>query len=266
MYNATLVSKLVLVALVVAASPFEQDVRALPDAAIGPFRESLKISEHWADITEVSAARDNKVGSLHMKVDGSREDPQKAQAALVKYYTPMEGLGDPRAFSDLPLGDVVFSAVGPATTVLRSRTGRFIVEVAITARPERSATGVRWRRDDPEGDAERVEGIARYLTARQAYRASTAAASRSVAGTQVSARTFGGRPEPWVAIQDWARARGASLRVNERRGTAQLTLNGVDVIVPLGAKRIKVGTEWADLPGPVAWWDSDWYVPLGQLP
>lgn len=266
MYNATLVSKLVLVAVACVASPSTRDVEALPDAAVGPFRASLKISEHWADITEVSAARDNKVGTLHIKIDGSREDTQKAQAALVKYYTPMEGLGDPRAFSDLPLGDVVFSAVGPATTVLRSRTGRFIVEVGITARAERSATGVRWRRDDPEGDAERVEGIARYLTARQAYRASRAGASRSVAGSLVATRTFGDGPEPWVAIQDWANARGATLRVNERRGTAQLTLGGASVIVPLGAKRIKVGAEWVDLPGFVAWWDSGWYVPLDRLP
>jgi hypothetical protein len=38
------------------------------------------------------------------------------------------------------------------------------------------------------------------------------------------------------------------------------------VIVPLGARSIKVGERWVDLPAPVAWWDSGWYVPLDALP
>jgi hypothetical protein len=248
---------------VMAESPERVDIDALPATCLEPFAERFAVDDSLPGRVHARMHRGDRTGWLEITLDARGPD---AQARLERYYNSALGLGDPVSYSGLPLGNAVYSSPGAGTRIIRTHDGRRIVQVAISYFAKRTGSGYTWRHHDPDGDEERVEGIARYLTARAAYRATSAGTSVTLAGRQVATRRVGDRPERWVAIQDWARAKGATLTVNERRGTAQLTLNGTAVIVPLGSRRIKAGAKWIDLPAPVAWWDSGWYVPLVRLP
>lgn len=248
---------------VMSESPERVDLDGLPAICRAEFSERFALDESLPGRVHARMHRNDRTGWLQITLDSRGPDPQ---ARLERYYKSAMGLGNPVAYSGLPLGNAVYSAPGAGARIIRTHDGRRVLDVAISYSAKRVGTGYTWRTADPEGDEERVEGIARYLTARAAYRATAAGESFTLAGRQVATRRVSDRAERWVAIQDWARAKGATLAVNERRGTAQLVLNDTAVIVPLGARSIKVGPNWVDLPAPVAWWDSGWYVPVERLP
>lgn len=111
-----------------------------------------------------------------------------------------------------------------------------------------------------------VESVARHLVGRRSYGRTRQSAPFALGGRELPARTREGRPERWVPLGGWAAARGVTVRTNAESGTAIATLGGTTILVPLCGKRIKIGSNWVDLPAPVAWWDSDWYLPIEALP
>lgn len=124
----------------------------------------------------------------------------------------------------------------------------------------------RWRNLTPTTDQDRldVEGIARRALALADGQLLGQGNTISFAGSSLSTRTAesGSR---MVKLSEWAQRRGVTVQWNRRLGAASFTRNGCQVIVPLGAEKMKVGTEWIELGEAVSMVGSDWWVSLDGI-
>jgi hypothetical protein len=68
-----------------------------------------------------------------------------------------------------------------------------------------------------------------------------------------------------VSVPDWARARGYSYRLNPDTAIIALTKGENTILIPLGAKAIKVGNEWRELPDIVRTKEAEHLVPFNAI-
>lgn len=219
-------------------------------------RTSFQAAQSSTDEYIVATIRGGQARLRVVAMTMGSEQPREDYAS----FMPSAIREAPSSFSDLPLGDVVATLNTDRGCSLRVLVGIEAMRVSYSF--GRSET-------DPvarAGAQRLVESVARHLVGRRSYRRTRPAGSLTLWGRELPARTREGRAERWVPLGAWAAAQGATVRTNVENGTALATLGGTAILVPLGGKRIKIGSNWVDLPAPVAWWDSDWYLPVEALP
>ncbi|MCC6404356.1 MAG: hypothetical protein IT207_10145 [Fimbriimonadaceae bacterium] len=133
----------------------------------------------------------------------------------------------------------------------------------ITRKYMRTATG---KSVLPEWDAEPFEPVleaaARTYFARIVAERLEPADDRQVAGRPVRTWRCVKSGIEYVALEEWAEARGFAQGGADTVPCVTLRHHGAEVVVPLGAMAVRLGDRWLDLPDCVAEKDGRWLVPL----
>lgn len=158
----------------------------------------------------------------------------------------------------LPLGDYATHDFQLGVIRVKGQLERFHISCRLSYK--RQAEGF----VPPPGystDTEMVEGAVRNSLARLVGQELSPSGNVNISGRAVTGMmTRGGtRMAP---LSGWANARGFNLTYNRRLGTCSFTANGRQIIVPLSAKKIKVGANWKDLGEPILRKNDEWYVPF----
>lgn len=166
-------------------------------------------------------------------------------------------------FSNIPLGmdSRRFDGVGPD---IYSYNRRAFVRIYVTYRGSGNSGHIVWRNENKATDKVDVEGVARRILAAVAGKDSTALSNTTVGGQSIPRRQ-GAEGVALVPLSSWCTVRGVELVVNNRLGTASFFRNGHTVVVALGARAMKVGSEWRELGDTIALHDGKWYVPFNAL-
>jgi hypothetical protein len=128
---------------------------------------------------------------------------------------------------------------------------------------------VRWFCSEPDTDhfdhsLPLVESVARYTLANLAGQRSSPAFTLGVR-KDVAFSTDQETKVLLIRVRDWARARGYRYRFNPDTAIVGLAKEGRTILVPLGAKAIKVGSEWLDLPDIVRSVRGEHFVPFAAI-
>lgn len=168
------------------------------------------------------------------------------------------------AFTNLPIGSEMRRHAGRGSASKDAFDGTFFVFVQITYRGSGTRGNVQWQTVDREGDKVACEGLARRCLARLRNLEAQSAGNVQVGTTSVPS-AMGPRGDRLVQLTTYCTARGVTLSVNARQGTASFSAHGVQVIVPLAAKRIKAGSEWYDSNDISIIRNAHWFVPLTAI-
>ncbi len=195
-----------------------------------------------------------------------RKVPQDSMAPEFWVSTgPSTGYQDRKAaFSDYPVGAGTRRTAGSGGMTIDTYDGTFFVNVQILYRGSGARGNVEWLSSDREGDKTACEGIARRTLARLRALETTSSTSTRV-GLENVLCLSGPRGETLANIDGFCRGRGWALRVNARQGICAFTAGSRDVIVPLAAKGIKVGSQWVETRDISVSKDGLWYVSLEAL-
>ncbi len=221
----------------------------------------------WSRISRAtgSAEYSRVVDGATLSIDAYRFPPSRQPIEcwkqLVLFNAAYADINLP--FSNMPLGVECrrFDRFGPD---LYSYHGRGFVHAVIKYRASGTSGHVVWRDGLKSNDLTDLEGIARRVIAAVAGKDSSALSNVTVAG-QSLLRRRGADGVALVPLHSWCEARGITLSTNSRLGTASFSRNGHTVIVPLGARAIKLGSQWVDIGDTVALHEGNWYAPLNLL-
>jgi len=124
---------------------------------------------------------------------------------------------------------------------------------------------IKWSGENVAADHEALEGTVRLAVAARLGEDLTAAGKVYVEGKSMS-RMRDDRNRDYVPLSDWCQAMDIDLTTNSMRCTAAITYHGKQVIIPLSANQIKVGSKWEKLDGGfVVEVSGKWYLPLAAL-
>lgn len=163
--------------------------------------------------------------------------------------------------SGLPLADASWYQTSVSYRRLFFRGVYEDGRVQIHRKYVRTATG---RSVPPAWDAKPfepvIEAAARTYFARLVGERLEPSTAGRVHGSQVTAFECRFSGQRYFDLESWAAARGL---VSSRDDVPSATLRGggTDLLVPLGAKSVKLGGRWLDLPDCVAEKDGRWLVP-----
>jgi hypothetical protein len=112
---------------------------------------------------------------------------------------------------------------------------------------------------------ELAETIARYTLANLAGQRTGTKRNERRSGITADFATDDKTDVLVVSVPDWARARGYSYRLNPDTAIIALTKGENTILIPLGAKAIKVGNEWRELPDIVRTKEGEHLVPFNAI-
>ncbi|HRF58772.1 MAG TPA: hypothetical protein PLH94_02525 [Fimbriimonadaceae bacterium] len=162
--------------------------------------------------------------------------------------------------SGLPLGVDAIRLYDDSDARLHIATGygqivvEFGINGTISARGSRVAPPQDWAQWDPW-----IEDFARSIVARSVNRRLEPAPTSRIDGTDVETFRCRISEGKYYKLRDWATARDYTIRVEEN--LVRLNRGTREVVVPVGAAKVKVSGRWIDLPDLVAERNGSWYVP-----
>jgi len=104
-----------------------------------------------------------------------------------------------------------------------------------------------------------IESLARSIVASAVFRRLDPDAPSRFGTVEVPAFRCRLSETRFLKLREWAIARSYSIQAVEN--AVRLSRNGVEVLIPLGSDRVKVGSRWVPLPDLVAERNGSWYVP-----
>ena len=112
-------------------------------------------------------------------------------------------------------------------------------------------------------DVQLCEGVGRWLMADLTGRGMKQVQVSSFGRTYSGLRNSNG--ESFVNLNEWSSHQGYAYRFNESTATAMISVEGVDLIVPLASPKVKVGHEWQEISGIVPSYYGALYLPLSVV-
>lgn len=170
--------------------------------------------------------------------------------------------------SAIPLGSD-FRCNGHATFFRMKVLGRYeLVDASIRIPSKVTSSGsVDPQRgvDIPEQYKAELEFIVRTVLAHMVSRRLANASTANVGGQSCETYTETESDKRMVNVAAWANARGHAFRWNEETNVIALTKGTNTILVPLGSRKIKVGSQWLDTGEIIALKSAKAYVRLDAL-